>query len=90
MPKKDPLHDGSIGSYVLRFILMFFIGLIADVVLALAIFIYGGWQIFIISWVAWPLFAAIPLTIAVLGIFYFDNITGIYDRYNEDYCDENL
>ncbi|MFH1730126.1 MAG: hypothetical protein ABIF82_00565 [Planctomycetota bacterium] len=35
----------------------------------------------------WPLWVAIPPVMGVAGIFFFDKVVAVYDRYHKDYTD---
>jgi hypothetical protein len=64
--RKDPLHDGSVGSYVFRFLICFLLGIFLD-----GILIAGIWALwytrFDTVFLLWPLWVAIPPVMGIGG-----------------------
>ncbi|MHC5058377.1 MAG: hypothetical protein ACYTKD_27280 [Planctomycetota bacterium] len=83
--KSDPLHDGSAGSYVARFVICFLLGIFADLlILAGMVFILRS------DLVIWMLYVvlAVPVVFGVAGVFAFDAVVGIYDKMHDDYMSD--
>jgi len=79
--KKDPLHDGSILSYAMRFVICFILGLFIDVL------ILGSCRYFNMRGLfdLWYIWASLPFATGLLGVFKFDVIVKIYDEINSKY-----
>lgn len=76
--KKDPLHDGSFISYIMRFCICLVLGLFLD----LFLFFGGG---IVTAILQWQIYIIIPFTCAFLGMIYFDKLTGFYDFLHDKY-----
>ena len=74
--KPDPLHDGTIGSYVGRFAICFILGLFGCFGLMVAA------PRLVLN--AWLLFLLVPVATGVVGIFAFDRVTKVFDKWSED------
>ncbi len=78
----DFLYDGSVSSYVWRFVLCFTLGLFLDFILFFFLWI-GDEELSAL----WMLYAAVPVVMGILGVFKFDAVVAVYDRINKSLFD---
>ena len=82
MKKSDPLNDGTVSSYIIRFILSAFMGLCIEV-LPGAIVIQFYTVIMIINY--WWLWCLFPVITGIYGIFKFDGIKTLFEAVKDTF-----
>jgi hypothetical protein len=76
MKNYNPLNDGTVSSYIIRFILSAFMGLCIEVLTATILFQFLP-VIPIINY--WWLCCLFPAVVGIYGIFKFDSIKTLYE-----------
>ncbi len=79
----NPLNDGSIASYVMRFLIAFMLGVFLILILLASTYCFGI-ELFALCW---PIFLVIPLSTGILGIFKFNAFVQFYERIHRSYID---
>lgn len=82
----NPLNDGSISSYVFRFIISFILGVFL-ILIGLASTYCFDIDLFVHFW---PAFLIIPLATGIFGIFKFNVIVRIYTRIHETFISDHM
>ena len=83
--QEDPLHDGTISSYVIRFILAAFMGLCIEILVGTMVFVslpHGG-EDKVISLCLMAF--AFPILTGIYGIFKFDSLKEIFEYVKDRY-----
>jgi hypothetical protein len=82
MKNYNPLNDGTVSSYIIRFILSAFMGLCIEVLTATILFQFLP-VIPIINY--WWLCCLFPAVVGIYGIFKFDRIKNIFESVKDSF-----
>lgn len=84
MKYQDPLHDGTITCYIMRFFLSAFMGFCVEILLAgMLYFVSRFIREFLIDF--WWVCLSFPILTGIYGIFKFDHLKEMFEDVKDSY-----